>query len=231
MAIASLGWYAALAIRIGTPDGQELAGRTATFVYVPASLIAGLALVHLVNSGFRRGWEALAVTVSVVAMLMLLFDGLANGWPPYWERMPGSHQVAGFERSVGPEEVATAQWTLSALGPSNRFASDIGIYPLLIGYGDQDPLQDVGSLYTTPTYSSSEHRFALAEQVRYILVDRRLSEALPASGAYFPGDAFAGNRPLPMVDLAKFDHVRYVARVYDSGNIVIYDLQRSWYAP
>ena len=40
------------------------------------------------------------------------------------------------------------------------------------------------------------------------------------------GDPKAGNytHPLPLADLTKFDHVPGVARVYDSGNIVIYNL-------
>ena len=131
MALGSLGWFAALALRVGTPDGQELAGRTATFVYIPVSFVTGLALVRLVNAARVHRWDTAAIAVAVTGMLTLLFDGLANGWPPYWERLPGPHQVAGFERSVGPEEIATARWTLTELGPGNRLAADIGTYPLL----------------------------------------------------------------------------------------------------
>ncbi len=39
-----------LAIRLGTPDGQELAGRAATYIYIPVSVLAALALTRLVNS-------------------------------------------------------------------------------------------------------------------------------------------------------------------------------------
>jgi hypothetical protein len=160
-----------------------------------------------------------------------LFDGLANGWPPYWERLPGPHQVAGFERSVGSEEIATANWTLSALGPGNRFAADVGIYPVLAGYGYQNPLHDIGYLYTSAKYTLSIARSVREQAVRYVLVDRRLSKSLPASGSYFPGDTTNSHKPTPPADLTKFDHVRGVARMYDSGNIVIYDLQGSQYAP
>ena len=96
MALGSLGWFAALALRVGTPDGQELAGRTATFVYIPVSLVTGLTLVRLVNAARVHRWDTAAIAVAVTGMLTLLFDGLANGWPPYWERLPGPHQVAGF---------------------------------------------------------------------------------------------------------------------------------------
>ena len=58
-------------------------------------------------------------------------------------------------------------------------------------------------------------------------VDRRLSESLPAGGQYFPDDPRAGKytRPLPAADLSKYASISSIARIYDSGNIVIYDLE------
>jgi hypothetical protein len=231
MAIGSLGWYVALALRIGTADGQELAGRTAVFVYIPVGLILALVLARLVTAPFLRRWQSAVIAAGLAAVLALLFDGLVNGWPPFWERLPGPHQVAGFERSVGPEEIAAAQWTLSALGSGNRFAADIGIYPVLAGYGYQNPLQDIGYLYTSPEYTPSDERLARAQAVHYVVVDRRLGQSLPASGTYFPGESYTGTRPLPIADLTKFDHVPGIARIYDSGNIVIYDLEGWPHAP
>jgi hypothetical protein len=231
MAIASLGWFVALALRVGTPDGQELAGRTATFVYIPVSLMAGLALIRLVNVALARRWESAAIAVAVTGSLALLFDGLANGWPPYWERLPGQHQVAGFERSVGPEEIAAARWTLTAIGPGNRFAADSGIYPALIGYGDQNPLQGVGYLYSTPAYTPAIARAARAQAVQYVLADRRLSQSLSASGTYFLGSSTTGNGPIPLAGLTKFNRVPGVAQVFDDGNIAIYNLQGAQSAP
>ena len=166
----------------------------------------------------------------------LVFDGLANGWPPYWEQFPGPHQVAGAERSVGPEEIAAARWALALLRPGNRFAADYGNSPLLGTYGDQNPVGNVGSLYTSPIYTPSDAAEADAQDIRYVLIDQRLSQSLPASGQYFPidPDAYRYTHPLPLADLTKFDHTPGVARIYDSGNIVIYDLDaggmRSKYA-
>jgi hypothetical protein len=230
MAIGSLGWFGALAIRIGTADGQELAGRSATFVYIPVGLVAAFALIRLVNATLLRRWKSAAIAAAMTGVLTLLFDGLANGWPPFWERLPGPHQVAGAERSVGPEEISAARWTLSALGPGHRFAADIGIYPLLAGYGYQNPLQDIGYLYTSPEFTLSITRSARVQAVQYVLVDQRLSRSLPVSGTYFPGKATTGTHPIPIADLTKFNHLPGVARIYDSGNIVIYDLQGLRYA-
>jgi hypothetical protein len=225
MAIGSAGWYAIVAVRLTVADGSELAGRASTFVFVPAAYMAALAVAQLTGTAIR--WRArTAATAMLVAVLLVMFDGLVNGWPPYWERLPGAHQVAGAEQSVGPEEIAAARWALSGLGPGHRFATDIGSYPVLGSYGDQDPIRDDAYLYTSAKYALPEAVRAGSQQIRYLWVDKRLSQSRPASGQYFPVDPRAGHytHPLPAADLSKFTTNPGIARIYDSGNIVIYDL-------
>jgi hypothetical protein len=228
MAIGSLSWYAIVIVKFTVADGSELAGRAATFVFVPAAYIAALAVGHLVHATLR--WQSLTVAATVlVIVLVLMFDGLANGWPPYWERLPGPFQVAGSERSVEPQVIAAATWTLATLGPGNRFATDFGSYPVLGSYGDQNPIRDVAYLYTSSAYTQADALQAEAQQLRYVWVDQRLSQSLPAYGQYFPVDPNAGKyrHPLPAADLDKFNRVPGVDRIYDSGNIVIYELPGS----
>jgi hypothetical protein len=231
MAIGSVSWYAIVAVRLAVADGSELAGRAATFVYVPSGFIAGLAVAHLIGTAVRWRAPTLAAT-ALAGALLLMFDGLANGWPPYWERLPGPHQVAGTERSVGPEEIAAARWALAALGPGNRFATDSGSYPVLGSYGDQNPVRSVAYLYTSAVFTRSDAQRIRAQSLRYVLVDQRLSQSLPASGQYFPVDPDAGRytRPLPSGGLTKFNRISGVSRIYDAGNIVIYDVGGADYA-
>jgi hypothetical protein len=170
--------------------------------------------------------------VATAGVLVLMFDGLANGWPPYWERLPGAYQAGGFERSAGPEDVAAAAWALTELGPGNRFAADLGNAPVIGGYGDQDPVYNDAYVYLSAPYDPVAVVRVEDDGIAYVLVDERLSRLLPASGAYFPGqDPGAGRytRPLPRAGLAKFDRIPGVARVYDSGSIVIYGLKGSAY--
>jgi hypothetical protein len=227
MAIGSVSWYVIVAVRFTVTDGSQLAGRAATFVFVPAAYIAALAVGHFASTAVR--WQARITGAAVlVAVLSLILDGLANGWPPYWERLPGPHQVAGVDRSVGPMEIAAARWALAALGPGNRFATDFGSYSVLGSYGDQNPLRDIAYLYTSPTFTQVDLLQAQAQALRYVWIDQRLSQSLPAYGEYFPVDPNAGKykHPLPAADLDKFNHVPGVDRIYDSGDIVIYELPR-----
>jgi hypothetical protein len=239
LSIGAVSWYVIVAVRLFVANGSELAGRASTFVFLPAGFIAALAVIRLTDNSLR--WPAIranvrrrapvVVAVTVVAALVLVLNGLVNGWPPYWERLPGPYQVAGAERSVGPEQVASADWALAVLGPGNRFATDEGDLPVLGSYGDQETVGDDGYLYTTPAFTQAAAEQVQAQSIGYVLVDRRLSEMLPVSGQYFPVDPNVGKytRPLPLAGLTKFNHVRGVARVYDSGNIVIYDLKGSAY--
>jgi hypothetical protein len=225
LAIVSASWYVIVAIRFTVADGSQLAGRAATFTYVPAAYVVALAVGHLAGSAMR--WQARLVSAAVlVVVLLLLSDGLVNGWPPYSERLPGPHQVAGYERSVGPEEIATAQWTLTALGPGNRFAVDFGSAPVLGSYGDQTPVHNVAYMYTSRLYTQADVLQAELQELRYVWVDLRLSDSLPVSGQYFLKDTNAGKykHPLPAADLEKFNTVAGVDRIYDSGDIIIYEL-------
>ena len=225
MAIGSVGWYVTIALRLTAANGSEVAGRSATFVFVPAAYIVALAAGRLVGAVMRRHAPT-AIAAVLVVVLTLMFDGLANGWPPYWERLPGAYQVAGSERSVEPEVITAAEWALAALGPGNRFATDVGSYSVLGSYGDQNVVRDIAYLYTASAYTQADASQARQQAVRYVWVDQRLSQFLPVSGKYFPIDPGAGKyrHPLPAAGLQKFDHVPAIDRVYDSGNIVIYEL-------
>jgi hypothetical protein len=227
MAVGSLSWYAIVAVRLIVADGNELAGRAATFVYIPAAFIAAVATIWLARAGrsYRRPW--VMTGTALMGVLTLLFAGLASGWPPYWERLPGAYHVAGFESSVGPEAIDTARWALSALGPGNRFAVDAGNSPIIGSYGDQDPVRNVAYLYTSATYTPKIAKHALMQGIRYILVDRRLSGSLPAAGHYFVVDPEAGHyrHPIPLQDLVKFSHARDLVCIYDSGYLAVYEVK------
>jgi hypothetical protein len=237
-AIGAVSWYVIVAVRLFVANGSELAGRASTFVFLPAGFIAALAVIRLtdnslrwlvIRAGLRRA--PMVIATAVAAALVLVLNGLINGWPPYWERLPGPYQVAGAERSVGPEQVASADWALAVLGPGQRFATDEGDLPVLGSYGDQNTVGDDGPLYTSPALTPAAAQLVQAQSIGFVLVDLRLSESLPVSGQYFPVDPNAGTykRPLPRADLAKFNRVPGVARIYDSGDIVVYDLEGSAY--
>jgi len=227
---ATLGWAASIGIRAATADGQEIAGRAATYIYIPVAVIAALALTRLVNSGAMRRWGAAVGAAVVAAVTAMLINGLANGWPPSWERLPGPHEVASFEASVDPQEVSIGYWSLNELGPGNVIASDQGLYPVLIGYGNQNPQQQVSEFYETPTWSAQVAADAAGLNIQYVETDTRLTTSLPPSGNYFTDQPVVTGK-VPLANLTKYNHIEGVARVYDDGTITFYDLVSAGYVP
>lgn len=230
LAIGSLSWYALVVIRLKVSDGSELAGRASTFVYLPVAFMIALIFLY-VDHRFSRRHVAVALG-SICVILVLLFSTLVNSWPPYWERLPGGYQAGGVERSVSPEGVDAAMWTLTALGPGNRFAADVGNGPLLGSYGNQSIVLGVSFLYDSADVTSSDEALVQALSIEYVLVDLRLSRQLPVSGAYFPVDINGAQHyahPLPIAYLEKFNAIPGISRIYDSGNIIIYSLKGSEY--
>ena len=92
LSLGSLTWYAIIVIRLGAADGSELFGRAASFVYVPSAFIAALALRWVIDRVPRLRATAF-LSASLAGVLLLSVDGILNGWPPSWERLPGPHQV------------------------------------------------------------------------------------------------------------------------------------------
>ena len=155
MAVGSISWYAIIAVRIwfsrtaaNWPDGRRHSCSSRPG-YIAA--LAVMRLVHGCAGGMRGERAAAGRSASRGGTLMLMFNGLANGWPPYWERLPGPYRVAAYERSVEPEEVASAD--LGADGArAGQPVRDRRRRPtrVLGSYGDQNPIGDDDYLYTSP---------------------------------------------------------------------------------
>jgi hypothetical protein len=225
------------ALRLVASNGAELSGRASTFIYIPVALVAAIALRDIRRRGqghhdsSRRGLALLGSAAPVVVAAVILIGGVADGWPPIWDRLPGPYLAAGFERSVDPQGVAAAEWALSALGPGHRWAQDNTAYSLLATIGDQNTVRAVGVLFDGQGADAAARSLVKHEDIQFLAIDLRDSTQLPASGAYFPVDPNADRyrSPLPRAHLEAPDHVAGVSLIYDSGAIRLYDLRGSAY--
>jgi hypothetical protein len=230
--------FAIGALRIAVSDGAELSGRASTYVYIPVALVAAITVRDARRRGAGRhgaGRRSLALldgAAPAVAAVVILAGGIASGWPPIWDRLPGPYLVSGFERSVDPQGVAAAQWVLGTLGPGHRWAQDFTAYTLLATVGDQNTIRAGGALFDGTGADAATRRLVKHEDIQFLAVDLRDSMQLPASGSYFPVDPNAERyrSPLPRADLTAPGHVTGVSRIYDSGAICLYDLRGSAYA-
>lgn len=229
------GLFAMVALRVLVADGAELAGRAATFVYIPVAFVASQRALEWqrrqLRSRARRRWpESFTRTARLGMATVLLIGGLTSGWPPSWGRLPGPFLPSGFERSVEPEWLAAARWTGEGLGPGHRWAADFSGYVLISTMGNQDPVRGVSPLYQGQGVTPATQELVRQQAIHFLAVDLRTSQQLPAAGFYFPDETpTTYTEPLPRAWLEVFDQVERVSRIYDSGNIRLYDLRESAY--
>jgi len=184
-----------------------------------------------------NGWPAARPRLAAVAWagLIVLFAGTATLGEPYYLRLPGPYRVAAESRSIEPVGEATASWALATLGPGNRFLADRTNTKLLGSIGWQFPVTDYNSGVATAYIAFDgglgplERQLIAQGRVRYMLADWRLTQALPVFPFYFeqaePGE---GERTtaFPPEGIAKFNATPGVDRIFDGGNLVIFDLRQ-----
>ena len=228
MLVGSAGYYGVLAIRVGVSDGQELAGRLMSFEFIPVAYVLALLAVSRATPDARGRARRGAVAAGGV----LSIGAVAGGWPPWWERLPGPYLVAGFERSVDAEALAVAGLGTARLGPNQRFGADAGNAPIIGTYGRPGRRPKPRAALHVACTDGRGHGAGQGQRGPVPAGRPPARAQLPASGAYFPVDPNANGyrTPLPLTALEKFDAAG-ASRLYDSGDIVVYDLQGSDYAP
>lgn len=230
--VVGFGYYLSLLVRF-TGHGAEFTGRSWSYIFLGVAFVVATLLDYLASSRtFIPGTQPYLRLSVVAVMTVLLVGGITSGWPPYWARLPGPYLASGFERSVEPQSVLAAHWTREALGTGNRFATDFTNYTLLGAYGGQDAIRGASQLFFASGIGQAERHILITQDIEYIAVDLRLSQYLPASGRYFepqePG-AFDHVRPIPKGSLTKFDSLIGADRLFDSGDIVIYNVDQVKY--
>lgn len=211
-----------------TSSGWEIANRSSEFLFWAIAFILAVGVVLLRSLRVpKRLWQiGFAVWVSVIFV-----GGAISGWPP-WARLPGPYLVSADTRSVEPEGILAARWAGYHLPAQSRIAADRINSLLMSVYGNQRAITHLSDkIYLAPVYFSQT--FGLHEEsllrradARYLLVDTRLATSLPMVGVYFEGgEPLANERetPLDLDVLTKFDAVAGLSRIFDSGNIRLYD--------
>ena len=228
LGLAALLYPGSLALRF-TTAGSETSQRASEYLFLALGVLGADWLVGARSSRVQFRSRRL-----IAACLLIVFcGGIVAGDPPQG-RLPGPYHVAAEQRSIEPEGVDTATWALAQLGPNNRLIADRTNGKLLGSIGGQDPVTQANEHFATAfvmfssTIGPGELDLLRRAAIRYIVVDFRLAKDPPVYGYYFESaEPGAGNHttPMPLASLLKFDVLRGVTRIYDSGDIVIYDIR------
>ncbi len=213
-----------------TNFGSEIADRSAAFLYIPIAWVLALFIIQFWPTR-TLNWRQTSFLTCAISVVFI--GGFILGAGPPRELLPGPYAVEADARSIEPEGIQVALWARSYLGPDNRVATDRTNSLLMSTYGDQRIVTGIAdNIDVTPVFFSSnlgsyEASILQKGQIRYLIVDLRLSRALPSVGFYFDPsepDSFHHTVPINLKALTKFDTMSQVNRVFDSGNIVIYDM-------
>ena len=232
LGLVALGYPATQVLRLTSSGGLEVASRANSYVFLGVAFAMALVVAWVLGAlaGKRQTFARAAATALVVVM----FGGgvvLGSAW---WSRLPGPFLVGADSRSISPQGNAAAAWMLARLGPDQRVAADRTNRLLLGSTGMQrvvfDARDPVGllPLYADETLDGPA-LFPLTDQnIRYILVDRRLSSAVPVIGLYFDQEELKTpwKEPISASALGKFDGDDRIDRIYDSGAIQLYDARQ-----
>lgn len=220
-----------------TNTGSELTDRAAAFLFIPISTVIALFIIQFWPTR-KLNWLSISLISSMI--LLLCFGGAILGVGPASALLPGPYEVTADSRSIEPEGIEVAKWTRVHLGSNNRIATD-RINQILMGtYGDQSVITsiqdkvDVSPIFLLLHLSKDALWILRTTKTRYLVADLRLSTSLPLLGYYYEqseNGAFHHTTPVDVKALTKFDTISQVNRVFDSGDIVIYDIGDIIHAP
>jgi hypothetical protein len=224
----SAAYPATLLLRF-TPDGVATAGRLPEFLFLGLAFVLALVAAQIRPARLARGlWRSALLASSLV----VLIGGAFTGWGPPG-RLPGPFLVSADARSVDAQSLAIANWARTVLGPQNVMAADLNHTLVLGSYGQQYLVSvsnshvDASEVFFAPSLGDFQREIIQQAHIRYVVVDWRLARGLPVAGFYYEHqepDAFQHTQPMDMAAFQKFDVADGVSRVFDSGDVTIYDM-------
>ncbi len=207
----------------------QLSNRLSGSVFIGLGLIAAFALAEFpVPSRLVH----LRLWAGVLGVMIIFLGGVIAG-APRDSRLAQSYRPAAEERSVDNQGIHAAEWVRSALHPGNPVMSDRIGSQLLGSYGVQRVITNlsdrvsVSGIFLRFELTEEERDILQKTQTRYLLIDRRITTARPILGMYYESweHLIVLFTPPPSISvLNKFDYLPGVSRIYDSGDIVIYDV-------
>jgi hypothetical protein len=225
LAIAAVAYVGTLGLR-AVPGAWETASRASEFLFIGVALVLAL-------GGFERWgvWRApwFGRVALCAAAVVLVSGGFVAGWQPSL-RIAQTYRIDSDGHAIDPPGVSAARWSGRSLGGSNRIGAENGDARLFQLYGRQVALAgtypDVQDLLHSPALDPWEPGFIQKWRFRYLAVDRREISADPLAAYFFPrpGQWNSGLRNPDAV--AKFDRDARTERLYDNGEIVVYDVSR-----
>jgi hypothetical protein len=202
------------------PGAWEVANRSSDFIFLGVGLVAAMALVAWARRGGAR------VVLGALAIVVVLTGSSVIGWPSA-ARLPRAQVVAVGATTIEPQGTSVADWAAANVSRDASIVADetSGRLLALRGFtnvhaGREPGVSDLLSSGRLPAW---QRRYLARERVEYVVLDRRRSSADNTVGYFFPRPA-EPQAFYPGDVRGKFAPLPGAARVYDSGDVVVYAL-------
>jgi hypothetical protein len=222
--VSAIGFFATLALRLA-PAAWETSTRASEFMFIGLAFV--LACMRVDSLSARRApWLGRAL---VTAGFGIVFVGDAISGQGGTALLSQPLRVAAGGRVIESEPVALSQWTADHLS-GGRFVAGDADARLLVTHGRVTALAGTNpafdTILTTPTLEPWQLQVLGRSRVRYVVADRRRRSLDLTVGYFFSVRPPGGARDalFRTADTLKFG-LAPAARIFDSGNIVVYDLQ------
>lgn len=217
--VAAVAYVVSLGLRL-VPAAWETAVRSSEFLFIGAGFTVAVFTLWVLDqySGYgARVGLALAAVVLVV--------GGVISTTPSSTRLAQPYRVAVDGATVEPQAAAAAQWAGTTLGSGNRIAAETADGRFFLVSGPQHVFAGSRPPVATILKTKGLYPWQIADLrrygIRYVVTDARPSSTDVSDGFYFfPGDL---SRSSLAVARRKFQRAG-AARIYDSGDIVVYAL-------
>jgi hypothetical protein len=230
--VAAIGFFGVLALRLA-PAAWETSNRAGEFLFVGLAFVVAFAamLGYLwINRRLRRSGAWLGPAFLSALFGVVLVGGAISGWP-YDAQLAPPIRAEAHGRAIDSEPIALGRWAGAHI-PGARVAATEGDARTLLALGRARPAtgktpDDIVDIVRTTQLLSWQLPLLQRRDLRYVAANRRRIAGNIIRGYSFSLVPPAGKRDvlLPAASVLKFEQIPTAARVLDSGNIVLYDVE------
>ena len=227
-AAAAVAYLGMLVLRF-IPKAWEIGNRASEFLFLGVALM--LALVAAAPGGVGR--IALLRPIVTAAAVVIFAGGIITALPPDVRLAQPYRITAEDGRVLEPPGAAAAAWARE-MASGSRFGGDESNARQLLAQGQLafvGSSPNVSEVIQHPTLTPLMVTVLTENRLRYVVMDRRRIRDEKTVGYFFASDRAARAGIFPRTWYAKFDRQPGVSRVFDSGDLAIYDVSRLRYDP
>lgn len=219
--VAAIVFFAALGLRFA-PAAWETGNRAGEFLFIGLAFVVAYGALTLVAPGPRLRERRAAL---VAGLGIIIVGGAIAGWP--WDsQLARPLRITADGAEIESEPVALSHWISDELPEAKFAAADADARMILDPGGARAKTGDalgVKTILSETTLEGWELPLLHNNNLGYIVADRRKLASDNVRGYFFSVPGSEHDSLVPPEAMQKFAQVP-LGRVYDSGDIVVYDL-------